>query len=54
MVKKITAREAEKELKRQGLDFGMDGVTFYAINIDTKEVYSFDTKKERDEWVARH
>ena len=54
MIKKISAKEAERELKKQGLGYGMDGTTYYAINTENKSIFSFDTKRERDEWVANH
>ena len=34
-----------------GLDYGDDGTTFYATDDEETEVYEFDTRKERDEWI---
>lgn len=50
MLKKITAKEAEKILKESA---GNDGITFYAIDTDTNEIYAFDTKKERDNFTNK-
>lgn len=52
-MKKISARQAEKIMKRLGLCFGDDGKTFYATNEKESEIYEFDSKKERDEFVNR-
>lgn len=52
--KKITSKEAEKLLKRLGLGYGGDGTTFYAAADDETDVYEFDTKKERDDFVSKH
>lgn len=51
-MKKITAREAEKIMDRLGLCYGNDGRTFYATDDEESEVWEFDSKKERDEWLA--
>lgn len=53
MVKKISARYAEKLQEKLGLCYGNDGVTFYATDEEETAVYDFDSKKERDEWVER-
>lgn len=47
----ITARQAEKIITSQGYSFGgaFDGITYYGLK--NGEVYEFDSKKERDEWV---
>lgn len=53
-MKKITAKEAYKILKRVGLDAGGDnGTTFFAYDDKNDEIYSFDTKKERDQFVNK-
>lgn len=49
-IKKISAKEAYKILKDTA---GDDGITFYALNTESNEVYAFDTKAERDSFVSR-
>lgn len=51
-MKKITAKEAYKIMDMLGLCYGDDGRTYYATDEDETEVYEFDSKKERDEWLA--
>lgn len=53
MVKKISAKYAEKLQDKLGIGYGYDGVTFYATNEEETEVWDFDSKKERDEWVEK-
>lgn len=53
MYRAITSKEAVKIMKRLNLCYGQDGVTFYATNQEESEVWEFDTKKERDEWVLK-
>ena len=50
MIKKISAQDAKKILKDRA---GGDGITFYAIDTDTGEIYEFDSKKERDAFISR-
>lgn len=52
-MKSITAKYAEKLLQELGHDYGNDGRTFYATNEEEDEVWEFDSKKERDEFVNR-
>ena len=52
-MKSITARYAEKLLQKLGYDYGNDGRTFYATNEEETEVWEFNNKKERDEFVNR-
>lgn len=52
-MKKITAKEAYRLMDELGLGYGLDGTTFYATNDERTEVWEFDTKKERDEFVNR-
>lgn len=54
MFKAITAKEAEKILKRQGMGYGQDGTTFYAYDDEYDAVYAYDSKRERDEAVKRN
>lgn len=51
--KAITAKSAEKISRKLGLDYGNDGRTFYATNEEESEIWEFDTKSERDEFVNR-
>ena len=50
-VKAISAKAAYKLMEELGLCWGMDGRTFYAS--DGTDVWEFDTKKQRDVFVAR-
>lgn len=52
--KAITANQAYKLIAKLGLDFGDDGRTFYATNEEESEVWEFDSKAERDEFVNRY
>lgn len=55
MVKAISAKEGYKILKARGLDDNDDCQrTFFAIDDDKQEIYEFDTKIERDNFVRRH
>lgn len=53
-MKKISAKDAYKIMARLGLDSGDDGTTFFAYDEVHDEVFQFDTKKERDQFVRRH
>jgi hypothetical protein len=52
-MKKISAKYAEKLMNKLGLDYGNDGITFYATNESETEIYDFDDKKERDKWLEK-
>ena len=52
-MKTITAKYAEELLRKLGNDYGGDGRTFYATNEEETEVWEFNNKKERDEFVNR-
>lgn len=52
--KAITANQAYKLIAKLGLDFGDDGRTFYATNEEESEIWEFDSKAERDEFVNRY
>lgn len=54
MLIKINAVDAAKILKRQGLDAGEDGRTFFAYDKENDAIYSFDSKKDRDDFVKRN
>ena len=51
--KAITAKQASKLMEKLGLCFGDDGRTFYATDKEETEVWEFDSKRERDEFVNR-
>ena len=51
--KAITAKSAERILRKLGIDYGNDGRTFYATNVEETEIWEFDNKRERDEFVNR-
>ena len=51
--KAITAKQAYKLMTELGLCFGDDGRTFYATDKEETEVWEFDSKRERDEFVNR-
>ena len=50
---KVTAREALKIAKRLGLAPDEDTRTFYAYDEKNDEIYEFDSKRERDEFIER-
>ena len=52
-MKKITSKEAYQIIKKIGKNIVEDGVTFYATNEKETEIYSFDSRSERDEFVNR-
>ena len=52
-MKKVSAREAYRILKRIGLSADNDGVTFFAYDEKNDEIYSFDSKTERDAFVDK-
>lgn len=47
-MKKITAKQAAKIANRLNLQIEDDGTTFYATDEEETEIWSFDTKSERD------
>ena len=53
MIKKITSKEAYKVAMKKGLDLSGDGVTYYAIDEKSEEIFSFDTRAERDGFIQR-
>ena len=52
-MKKVTAREAKQINERLGLSWDDGQTTFWAYDEDHDEIYDFDSKKERDEFVER-
>lgn len=53
-MKKITAKEAYHIARKLGFDTSEDGTTFYATDEEETVIYSFDTKKERDDFLKRN
>ena len=53
-VKKISAKEAQLLARKLGIQIGEDGLTFYATNEDESEIFEFDSKRDRDAWVAKY
>ena len=53
-MKKITAKEAYRIEKKLGLNISDDDTTFYATNDEETEIFSFDTKNERDDFLKRN
>ena len=54
MYKKISAKQGEKICRKLGLDYGMDGKTFYATDENETRIFEFDTKRERDIFLEKH
>ena len=52
-MKKISAKEARILAKKLNIDISGDGLTFYAATDDETEIYSFDSKKERDAFLKK-
>ena len=51
--KAITSKQAYKLMEKFGLCFSDDGRTFYATDEEETEVWEFDSKRERDEFINR-
>ena len=49
---KISAKEAKKLMTKLGLGWGGDGRTFYATNEERTEVWEFDSRAEREHYIA--
>lgn len=50
---KLTAKEAKKLAQNLGIDIDDDCATFYATDEEKSEIWSFDTKKERDTFLIK-
>ena len=50
-MKAITAKEAKKYADMLGLDIDDENTTFFAINEDASEIWEFNSKRKRDEFV---
>lgn len=53
-MKKITAKEAQRITRRLGQSLVDDGLTYYATNEEETGVWTFDSKKERDQAVSNN
>lgn len=51
MITKITAAQAQNIARIRGIDLSEDGMTFYALDLESGEIYSFDSKNERDNFI---
>lgn len=51
--KAITAKYAYELTEKLGLCSGDDDRTFYATNEEETEIWEFDSKKERDDFVKK-
>lgn len=50
-MKKITPKEAVKIAKKLGIEIYDERKTFYATNNKESDIWSFNTKKERDDFI---
>lgn len=50
-MKAITARQAHKIAQILGIDIDDESTTYYAADEEETEIWSFDTKKERDDFI---
>lgn len=53
-MKAITAKKAEQITRKLGRDISNDGITFYATNEEETEIYCFDSKSERNDFVKAY
>lgn len=53
-MKAITAKQAEKLLKKLGLTSVDNGITFCATSDDESAVWEFYSKRERDAFVEKN
>ena len=53
-MKAITAKQAHAIAQQTGVDIDGDGVTFYATDANEKDIFCFDTKRERDAFISNH
>lgn len=51
-MKKLSAKQAVKLASKLNVDIEDDGVTFYATDEDESEIWSFDTKAERNAFCS--
>ena len=52
-MKAITSKQAHQIAKKIGIEIDDDGITFYATNQEETEIWSFDSKKERDVFINK-
>ena len=50
-MKKLTPREAQILAKKLGIDIDDEQTTFYATDDNKTEIWSFDSRKERDAFI---
>ena len=50
--RKCTAKEAREIAKRRGVEIDDEQKTYYATDKSGTEIWSFDTKQERDAFVS--
>lgn len=53
MKKAITAKQAYKLAEELGVCISNDGTTYYATNEEHTELWEFETKRERDNFVKK-
>lgn len=53
MVKIITPRKAKEIALKTGIDIDDGQQTFFASSDDETEIFGFDTKRERDDFVNK-
>lgn len=53
-MKAITSKKADQIAKKLGRDISDDGITFYATNENEAEIYCFDSKSERNNFVKAY
>lgn len=53
-MKAITAKKADQITRKLGRDISNDGITFYATNEKETEIYCFDSKSERNDFVKAY
>lgn len=53
-MKKISAKEAQRIIRKLGQCLADDGLTFYATNEEETGVWVFESKRERDQAVCKN
>ena len=53
-MRKLNYKQAQALAQRLGLDIDDDVTTFYATDDEESELFSFDTRDERDNFVAKN
>lgn len=52
-MKTISPKKAKEIAKKYNLDIDDEQITFYATDEEETEIWCFDTKKERDNFVRK-